>query len=211
VFDDNPDGVPCQHDRWIEQLLKIKWIPVIKYPIHHLLPWREPSLSFAAPIETTTIDNVWFISSSKYISAVTIGSSAIKNRFGWNERPCLEYVALQLKALSMKFSQLCNEHVVSGVPQTLGDIGYRDQHYYTRLSDEIPRNDKNIDHNSLCRKISEELPRLYGILNEAKDRDVEFLKDILGLDFPWLWTGGTFASILVRNFLPSSIYHLIYS
>lgn len=163
------------HAKRINELLNLKWIPVITKPPHQYIPWPEKCLSVASPLESVTIDKMWLASYSRPLVEVDIRSYNLKKLFGWLEDASVHDVAMQLRMLSNTFSTL---------KFNIKDISTA-ENSIQRESDQI---------SGLCQKYSSEVGRIYHILNIVdSDYDKTLLRSILH-ESAWIWMGDDFVS-----------------
>lgn len=163
------------HARRINELLNIKWIPVLTDPPHQHIPWPQKRLPVASPLESVNIDKMWLVSYNRPLADVDIRSYHLKNLFGWMNDVSIKDVAVQLQMLSRTFYA-----VKSNLENT-----YSAEDLLQSESDQI---------SALCQKYSSEVGRIYHILNNVdSDHDKTVLHSTLH-GSAWIWMGDDFVS-----------------
>lgn len=161
--------------RRINELLSIKWIPIITDPPNHHIPWPQKRLPVATPLESVTIDKMWIASYSCPLTEVDIRCNHLKKLFGWTNDVPIKDVAVQLRMLSRTFCAL-----KANIENAMCD-----QNLSQRGSDQL---------GALCQEYSSEVGRIYHILNTVdSDYDKALISSTLN-GSAWIWMGDEFVS-----------------
>lgn len=164
-----------EHSKRVNELLTLKWVPVLQERPYDFIPWPIDVNPVAAPVETALLDRIWFVSFSRRLVDTEVFSYNLKSVFGWLGDMSVKDVAVQLLMMSKTFDEMKAKLESDS-----------DSH-----SDK-ERNSDLIGH--LCRSYTSEIGKIYHFLNNVEsDHEKDVLRNILH-DISWLWIGDRFVS-----------------
>ena len=95
---------------YIEQLLEINWVPIIRKLDMNYLPYNLENLVFAKPIQVRPLLDAMYCSSSYCFIDLTVTNPLLHKSFGWNKPLSCKTIAVQLREISALYSKIRAEN-----------------------------------------------------------------------------------------------------